>query len=135
MQRWIDIVRVRIEELAARIGAPERWLPDFGNATDHAQPFVRERDGWLEWGVAERGNEYEVKRTRDIDELCYWALESIASSLSTQWELHHRVEGQDFRILMFAKRIELLAALDPRWAARSRAENAQLLRDVGLEAG
>lgn len=72
--------------------------------------------------VTERGSELERRRTRDPDELLYWLLSDVAFSLASEYELEHRIAGQDFRRLLFQRQVDLLGQLDPRWSERRTRE-------------
>ena len=133
MQSPIHEVRSAIYDLAGVIGARRSQLPTFGTTEDGARPHVEERDGQLSLVIVERGEEIERRRARDQDELLYWVFEDVTHLMASDWELGHRVEGQDSRILLFKKQIELLDRLSRRWSARYREENGELLRAVGIE--
>ncbi|NJM41318.1 MAG: hypothetical protein HC853_11410 [Anaerolineae bacterium] len=53
--------------------------------------------------VTERGLELSRQTTTDKDELLYWLVSSIASARASPYEFRHRVRGQSFRRLMFAR--------------------------------
>jgi hypothetical protein len=77
--------------------------------------------------VTERGTEFERRRTRDSDELLYWLLSDIVFSLTSEYELRHRIAGQDFRRLLFQKQVELMGQLDPGWSERKAHEIQAIL--------
>ena len=122
----------RCRELAAILDARESLLPTFGFSIDGGQPHVEAHGDVLAWAVRERGREHQRLETTDPDELLYWCLLSVASSLSSEWAARNREPGVAFRLTMLARRLELLAQLSPAWEARYRAEEASLLHDVGL---
>lgn len=47
--------------------------------------------------VVERGIEWERRKTNDLDKLLYWIFANLTFSMAVEYELAHRVEGQDFR--------------------------------------
>ena len=62
--------------------------------------------------VYERGAIETEKKTKDINEVLFWAFDSIIFSIASNYELHHRILGQDFRRLLFQKELELMQYLD-----------------------
>ncbi|HEX8744531.1 MAG TPA: Imm63 family immunity protein [Thermoleophilaceae bacterium] len=135
MKPELDEARSAIFDLAGVIGASRDELPTFGHSEDMARPHVEKREGKLALVVVERGQEQHRRETEDLDELMYWVFEGVTFSMACEWELRHRVEDQDSRILLFTKQLELLERLSRRWAERYREEKRSLLRDVGIEPG
>jgi hypothetical protein len=68
--------------------------------------------------VTERGSEYERKTTTDEDELLYWLISDVVSEMAGDFELKHRVKGQNFRRILFAKEIEFMGRISAEWAER-----------------
>lgn len=132
MRLLLDQARAEIRRLADVIGAPEELLPTFGRTEDFARPHIEKAGESLAWVVVERGREIEHRVTQDLDELLYWTFEAITFSIACDWELAHRIEEQDSRILLFTHQLELLERLNPAWTERFRAEHRRLLREVGL---
>lgn len=98
-------------------------LPVF--STQPAQdgsPHVEIRGGTLDFVVTERGNELLRRQTIDADELLYWLVEIAAHHAASDWELRHRIVGEDCRKQVFAKEIELLGVVSEKWARRKRCE-------------
>lgn len=118
--------------LVDRLGADRNVMPSFGGSEQSGRPHIEEVDGHLDYVIAERGTEFSRVTTHDLDDLLYRAFKDITFGLAMRWELAHRVEGQDIRILLFTKNEELLASLSPEWAARYREGHAELYREVGL---
>lgn len=52
--------------------------------------------------------------------------------MACDWELEHRIESQDVRILMFTKQFELLGLLNSDWVARRKLELGAILRDLDM---
>jgi len=129
--RLLEVLQAQVLRLGQAIGADPERGPTWGRRQD-GRPFVEAQDGELRFAHFERGNVFEICTTRDPDELLYQVMAGIVSAMSIEWELAHRVEAQDVRVVIFERRMELLERLSPAWLARWRAEEAQLLRDVGL---
>lgn len=70
----------------------------------------------------ERGRENERRIASSEDEILYWLLSDIVFDLSCTFEAKHRVKGQSFRRVLFAKELELMRLLSPKWEARKHSE-------------
>jgi len=85
--------------------------------------------------LIERGKERERRLSRDPDNVLYWLIKDVTFPIGCDYELAYRVEGEDFRRVLFARQIELLARLDRRWAMRAMDElNAILVRNPFMDA-
>jgi hypothetical protein len=125
-------IRQQVSDLAGVIGGPSSMLPTYVHSDDMARPHIEWEGNELHLVVRERGSEIARKKTTDLDELLYWIFDGVTSEMASRWAAQHRVEGQDFRIRWYTKRVELLARLSGRWAERFRAENAHRLNELGL---
>ena len=65
----------------------------------------------------------------DIIELTYWIASIGIRSLSIAYEVSNRVEGQDFRRIMFLKRLELFAVLGDDYKKMAEKGILELLCD------
>ena len=122
-----------MERLAARIGAPAGHLPTYGQSEDGARPHVEiDVYGRFAYVVVERGAELSRRDTEELDELLGWIFQDVTFAMACDYEARHRVEGEDFRRLLFTYQFELLDQLNPVWTERRKAALGQILEDVGL---
>lgn len=121
----VEMIQSRAKALAAQLGKRDFHLPcvPMHDGSRH----VEVSDAYY-LVAADRDHETERKRTTDADKLLYWVAEGLTSSISWDYELAHRREGEDSRGQGFAKQVELLATLSPDWADRRRQEQADILR-------
>ncbi len=129
----MEDARASAIDLAGVIGAPRSLLPTFGSSEDFARPHIEERDGRLHLVVVERGAERDRRIARDLDELLFWVFCGVTFAMASDWEAHHRVDGQDFRVGLLTRQLELLAALSTRWADRYRAQEVGRLNSLGIK--
>lgn len=115
--------------LGVLIQAPPGLLPTFGYNEDVARHEVRVDAAGYHLIVVERGQELQHYTTSDLRELLLWIFKGVTFTMAGQYELENRIERQDFRILLFAKQVELLKQLDPLFAHQEEARLQQLLRD------
>jgi hypothetical protein len=121
-------IEERVRDLAARIGATDRTLPTFGRSEGSARPHIEVDRSGLHYLVVERGEELNRITTRDFRELLWTVFKDVTFSLACDFELRHRVSGQDCRRLIFAKQIELLGRLLPEWAEHEARAHAAILK-------
>lgn len=128
-------ITARLRQLAARAELDPALLPDF-TPNGEARPYLRiDEDGTLRWRVDETGRRLQDRSTRDPDELAYWVFGFVTSGAAADWELSHRVVGEDSRRGRWARQWALLVRLDPSWAARWRRELSAELRATGESTG
>ena len=59
----------------------------------------------------------------------YWLISNIVFDLACNYELKHRISGQDFRRLLFSKKIELMQKVNPQWAEKKKQEIKNILAE------
>ncbi len=92
------------------------------------EPHIEVDTQGYHYVVVERGEELTRITTMDLDELLYHVFEAITFGLACDYEVTHRISGQDFRRLLFKYQIELLSTLSTQWAQRELADHRQILR-------
>ncbi len=85
--------------------------------------------GSYHYVVTERGSELERSLAKDKDELFYWLMSDVTFSIACDFEVTHRITGQDSRRQLFSKHVELLGRLSQDWATRKELEYAQVLSE------
>ena len=128
----LNAVRERVDELALRIDVPSHLLPTYGKSDDGARPHIETDGDSFSYVIVERGIELQRDSTTDIDELLYWIFRSVTFNMGVDFELQHRSEEQDFRIILFRRQLELLAALKPHWYRRYCSEKRERLDELGI---
>jgi hypothetical protein len=93
-----------------------------------ATPFVELRNGQFHFVISERGHEFE-RVAGNADEILALLFEGITSDLAYNFELRHRVRGQDPRKIAFAKQIELLTLLNAKWAQSVSEKQHKILQE------
>ncbi|MHA3774771.1 Imm63 family immunity protein [Verrucomicrobiota bacterium sgz303538] len=121
-------IEAEVNRLAQKIGASGCILPTFGQTQDGARPHVEVDSRGYHYVVIERGQELRRDITRNLDELLYQVFESITFNVACDYELAHRIPGQDSRRLLFARQVELLALLSPLWAEREKLDHERILQ-------
>lgn len=128
-QDALEKLRLEYVELCRRIVPTHSgWLFQTTPAHD-GTPHIEWADGVWYYLATDRGCEVMRQTTTDKAELLYWLLRDVAWGMAIGYEFKHRVPGQSFRRLLFAKQLELLTRVDPIWAERRGQEIAIILAE------
>ena len=87
-----------------------------------------DEDGY-NYVVSERGIEFKRQHTKDIAKLLYWIFKDIEFNIASEYELNHRKSNEDSRRQLFAKIIELMELIDPKFAKWEKKEIAKILKE------
>lgn len=98
-------------------------------ARHDGSPHVEFANGTYYYVVTERGTEFERESFTDKDDLLYRLVADITFGMAVDHELRNRIGGQDFRRVMFGKRIELMERVGPEFGAKARQETAEILKE------
>jgi len=123
----------RVYELGAKGGLPSSYLRVYNASPQNGAPHIEMLHERYDWVVTERGEELFRSSTSDLDELLFWVLDGAASAYSFDYELGHRVVGQDFRKIAFAKREQVMRSIDPIWGDRARKLIDEVLKTFPFE--
>lgn len=125
----IDAITIQdqIYKLGARAAIPKDQLLLRTVSVGDGTPHLEFRDDEFHYVIAERGFEFTRRKTSDLDEFLYWFFEAICSKLAFDYELHHRVARKDPRRIAFAKEMELMALINPAWAAKVQDDISNIL--------
>lgn len=96
---------------------------------DNGAPHVEYADGVYYHVVTERGSELERKSYTNKNEILYRLVSDMTFWMAVAHEVKNRIEGQDFRRVMFAKWVELMERVGPEWSERTRGKIEETLRD------
>ena len=122
-------IKSEINQRAAKIDAPQSLLPTYGRSIDGAHPHIEVDARGYHYVIAERGQEKSRVTTTELGELLFEVFEDITFSIACQYELKHRIEGQDFRRLLFHYQEALLSRLSPEWAEKEAREHERILHN------
>ncbi|WP_379968019.1 Imm63 family immunity protein [Epilithonimonas sp. UC225_85] len=115
--------------LADKIRTPHSLIPEVNESNDFAKPYIDMGMGDVFYYVIrERGVEYERILFRNESELLFRIFKDITFEMAIKYELNNRIEGQDFRILLFKKQEELIAKLNSEWAKTLKIEHNDYLK-------
>ncbi|MFJ8043407.1 Imm63 family immunity protein [Kitasatospora sp. NPDC096147] len=125
MTTTLEDIRTAVHALAARLpGAGRAELVGF-HPRDGAHPYVEVHGRTLHWVLVDQGRELRRRTTTSLDELLYWITLDATGPPARRREREQRGRlpaDRDPGIGRLAHQLDLLRGLDPRWAARFRAE-------------
>lgn len=96
--------------------------------SDNGAPHVEYAYGVYYHVVTERGLELERKSYTDKSEILYRLVSDTTFWMAAAYEFKNRVDGQDFRRIMFAKQVELMERVSPEFGEKTRLKIAETLR-------
>ena len=120
----MQTLRKKINQYGALLGQK----PVLRTTAQHDGSFhVELVNGKYHYVRTERGAENERRISENEDELLFWLFSDFVFDLACKYELENRVPGQDFRRLLFSKRIELMGTIKPEWAERTSNDIQEIL--------
>jgi hypothetical protein len=109
-------IRNLVISAANKINAPKYYLPTFGVNEDFARPEIRVEKNGYHYVILEKGQEIKHQVTKNLDELLYWTFKDITFEMACDYEVKNRIEGQDFRRLLFDKQLELINLINEEFS-------------------
>ena len=120
-------IKAEVDRLAAVLELKPGAGPTYGYSEDFARPHI-EVGATYDYVVVERGQERDRQSFDSLDGLLEQIFDDITFGMAFSYELEHRIESQDCRIIGFAKQIELLERLNFNWARRQSERHQAVLR-------
>lgn len=78
----------------------------------------------------ERGGDNVIGQSSDPMDIVYEVIKNQIAQVATDYELHHRVYWQDFRRVLFQKRLELMRLVDEQFYLRLQEEINEILKNA-----
>lgn len=108
----------RYREIVARLGRdPNNASILFERDDFGARHYERKGKGW-DAVVTERGRELERLHLPSDEEALYHLARDTTFAMACAHEVAHRASGQDFRRILFAHQLDLMARVSPEWRDR-----------------
>ena len=123
----ISTIRKKVKEYGKKINAPIRFLKVRSSSNGFGTPHIEIDETKYNYVVSERGTEFKRQKTKDITKLLYWIFKDIVFQIANEYELNHRRSNEDSRRQLFAKTIELMELLDPKFAKWEKEEIKKIL--------
>lgn len=129
----LEEVRNLVIDKANKINAPQYNLPTFGVNEDFARPEIRIKKNGYHYVILEKGQEIKHQVTKNLDELLYWTFKDITFEMACDYEVRNRIEGQDFRRLLFNKQLELINLISEEFSRLLKTEIEVILKRAPLK--
>jgi len=123
----ISTIRKKVKEYGKKINAPTRFLRVPSLSNGFGTPYIEIDKNGYNYVVSERGTEFKRQHTKDITKFVYWIFKDIVFQIASEYELNHRRPNEDSRRQLFAKTIELMELLDPKFAKWEKEEIKKIL--------
>lgn len=108
-----------IRSTARALGVDDRSLPLIGYPENGA-PYAYVDQRGLQLGYFERGEMFDCRTTRDLDEMLYWVFDHVTYDLAGEYARQGVTHVDQIGPRLLERQGELLARLNPRWHARWR---------------
>ena len=115
----------KIRNIGKKINAPDNIYPDMRRPRYNgyfAYPHIEIKPPYYHYVVIERGEELQRKKFHDVNDLLFEVFYKITFDMAKQYELYNRVEGQDFRKILFTHQLNLMKCLDSTWHDKAKNE-------------
>ncbi|UCZ73547.1 immunity 63 family protein [Dickeya zeae] len=123
----ISEIREKVYELGLKICIPKERLHVFDVSPGDGRPHISFDNNRYNYIYEERGVEFEIKSTDDVNELLYWIMSDVVYGVAFQYELEHRIEHVDGRRIVFPRVVQLMSKLNSSWASRAHEEIIEIL--------
>jgi hypothetical protein len=124
----LEEVRELVVKAAKKINTPLYHLPTFGVNEDYAKPEIRVEKSGYHYVILEKGQEIKHQVTKNLDELLYSTFKDITFEMACDYEVRNRIEGQDFRRLLFNKQLELINLISEEFSLLLKTEIEGILK-------
>ncbi|TFG24662.1 MAG: hypothetical protein EU533_01875 [Promethearchaeota archaeon] len=125
----ISTIRKTVRGLGKKINAPSHLLTVRTFTDGFGTPHIEIDKNGYNYVICERGSEHERRQTEDITTLLYWILKDVVFIMASDYELEHRDPNEDSRRQLFAKIIDLMNRLDPKFAQWKKKELDNILEE------
>ena len=123
----------RYHAIARDLAAPAKHVRFVTTPQHDGSPHIECIGGEFHYVVTERGSEHEHRKTSDAEELLFWLVSDLTWAMALDWELQHRIEGEDFRRQFFRKDIELMSLVSEEWARRKKQKYEKILGEYPFD--
>ncbi|MBU3130148.1 Imm63 family immunity protein [Clostridium tagluense] len=112
----------------SKINTPIYHLPTFGVNEDYTRPEIRVKKSAYHYVISEKRQEIKHQVTKNLDELLYSTFKYITFEMACDYEVRNRMEGQDFRRLLFNKQLELINLISEEFSLLLKTEIEVILK-------
>ena len=115
----LNVISEHYHAIAEKLAASPRHVHFFTTPQHDGSWHVERNANEFHYVVTERGIEIQRRKASDAEEILFWLVSDLTFRMATEWEVEHRIEGQDFRRQLFRKQVELISSVSEEWARRT----------------
>lgn len=104
----------KMKKLGNIIGVPLEKYPNLEQSND-AHPYIEIHGNHFWFIIKERDIVCIKKEFNTMEELLFEVFDNITFSMAMDYELEHRIDGQDCRRLIFEHQLDLMGKLNVQW--------------------
>jgi len=131
MEMHIKELYEKLRPLAEKEGIFKPITFHFATTTPHGAPgdfCYSDGDCYYYGGIGDRGA-VTLERTKSLFEVAYWIFEFQTSAMAFEYEKKHRIMGQSYRRIAFAKQLELMGLIGEDYRQRAELEINKMLKE------
>jgi len=129
MNDHLALLASEYDRLCQRISPLEHRYIVVTERQDDGCAHVEYSDGEYHYIVTERGVDFEHRSTPDIKDILYWLIYDLTFWMGVAYEFKNRIEGPDFRRVLFAHQLEMMNRADHAMAERLEKHIAKTLSE------
>lgn len=131
----LGAINDRYHTIAQQLAALAKFVRFTTTAQHDGSPHIECFEGEFHYVVTERGSEHERRKTSDPEDLLFWLVSDLTWEMAAEWEVRHRIKGEDFRRQLFRKDIELMSSISQDWACRKKEKYEKILGEHPFDDG
>lgn len=128
----LEKIKKKIFKMGRKIGLNDKskLYPMFSKTSDvfNDGASIYTENSKYYYILMERGHINKCYESENLEEILYLLFESITFAMASNYEVHHRIENQDSRRLLWKKQLELLEKVDKNFKVRCQAEIEEILK-------
>lgn len=129
MKPTLGEIKILVDQLAAKIHAPEDSLPTYGYSIDGGHPHIEiDKNGQLYYVAIERRQETYRYMAISMDDLLYQIFKGVTAMMASKFGMNNKVKGQDSRRVWFPEQERLLGILNEEWQLKKHAQFEEILK-------
>jgi hypothetical protein len=122
----LDEIKIIVNELGNRIGAPLDSLLTFGNSRNDGTPEVSVDNNQYYYVARDRDAVCTNRKTSDLDELLYWIFNDITLFMASAYVRKFCGPKDNPSRMRFTHQLVLLEVLNIKWKERCEKEKAKI---------
>lgn len=120
-------IKRQMKTLGDRINLSPNDYPDLKKTDSWGGIYLEVKGFRIHYVTMERGKEIERTRFNSLDDALYKVFDDITFTLAATCDEAKKAPTDEYRKIVFARQLELLDKVDPKFGDRKRRENRMLI--------